>query len=85
MDERTWQDVMIDHFGTDWLKDKYTVIDMDKLAQTIIKLETENKILREGLEFYATDGFANERPQVPYWRIFYRAKESLKKADEVRK
>jgi hypothetical protein len=49
---RSWQDVMIENFGSRWVRD-YNIGEVGKLAEKIQSLEAENKKLKELLELRA--------------------------------
>ena len=42
-DKECWQDVMIEHFGINWLKDSYSVSEIEKLAEKICKSNQDLK------------------------------------------
>ena len=42
-EKRNWQDIMIEHFGKNWAKDNYSIIEVGLMCETILKLEKKEQ------------------------------------------
>jgi len=47
MSERSWQDIMIEQFGADWLKPDYSIKEIGKIAELAFTLESQLASERE--------------------------------------